>query len=188
MPRRRELTDHSADPPDRAREPLDDLFAATYNELRHIASNLKRHDGSVTLNPTALVNEAWLRMSDSPQLGALSPAHFKAVAARAMRRVLIDAARRRHARKRASGSDVVLIAFDEAVEHRVIRDEDVLGLDVALRDLARLDPRQATLVEYRYFGGLTVSELAETLGVSETTVERDWRVAKAWLKSQLKRG
>jgi RNA polymerase sigma factor (TIGR02999 family) len=185
MPRRRE-TRHPDDAPDRAREPLDDLFAATYNELRHIASSLKRHDGSVTLNPTALVNEAWLRMSDSPQLGALSPAHFKAVAARAMRRVLIDAARRRHARKRA-GSEV-MIAFDEAVEPRVIRDEDVLGLDAALRDLARLDPRQATLVEYRYFGGLTVSELAETLGVSETTVERDWRVAKAWLKSQLRRG
>ena len=89
-------------------------------------------------------------------------------------------------RKRA-GSDVVVIAFDEAVEQAVIRAEDVLGLDVALRDLARLDPRQATLVEYRYFGGLTVSELAETLGVSETTVERDWRVAKAWLKSQLRK-
>jgi RNA polymerase sigma factor (TIGR02999 family) len=185
MPRRREPSDPD-DAPDRAREPLDDLFAATYNELRHIASSLKRHDGSVTLNPTALVNEAWLRMSDSPQLGLLSPAHFKAVAARAMRRVLIDAARRRHARKRA-GSDVVVIAFDEALEQPVIRAEDVLGLDVALRDLARLDPRQATLVEYRYFGGLTVSELAETLGVSETTVERDWRVAKAWLKSQLRR-
>jgi RNA polymerase sigma-70 factor, ECF subfamily len=185
MPRRREPSDPD-DAPDRAREPLDDLFAATYNELRHIASSLKRHDGSMTLNPTALVNEAWLRMSDSPQLGALSPAHFKAVAARAMRRVLIDAARRRHARKRA-GSDVV-IAFDELVEQPVIRDEDVLGLDAALRDLARLDPRQATLVEYRYFGGLTVSELAETLGVSETTVERDWRVAKAWLKSQLRPG
>ena len=185
MPRRREMSDPD-DASERAREPLDDLFAATYNELRHIASSLKRHDGSVTLNPTALVNEAWLRLSDSPQLGALSPAHFKAVAARAMRRVLIDAARRRHARKRA-GNDVVVIAFDEAVEQRVIREEDVLGLDAALRDLARLDPRQATLVEYRYFGGLTVSELAETLGVSETTVERDWRVAKAWLKSQLRR-
>ena len=185
MPRRREPSDPD-DAPDRAREPLDDLFAATYNELRHIASSLKRHDGSVTLNPTALVNEAWLRMSDSPQLGALSPAHFKAVAARAMRRVLIDAARRRHARKRA-GNDVIVIAFDEVAEQRIIREEDVLGLDAALRDLARLDPRQATLVEYRYFGGLTVSELAETLGVSETTVERDWRVAKAWLKSQLRR-
>src|ERR1044071_7541646 len=144
MPRRRETTDPSPQVPGREREPLDDLFAAAYNELRHIASSLKRHDGSVTLNPTALVNEAWLRLSDSPQLGALSPAHFKAVAARAMRRVLIDAARRRHARKRA-GSDVVVIAFDEALEQPVIRAEDVLGLDVALRDLARLDPRQATL-------------------------------------------
>jgi RNA polymerase sigma factor (TIGR02999 family) len=187
MPRRRETTPKTSDEADRAREPLDDLFAATYRELRHIAANLKRHDGSVTLNPTALVNEAWLRMSDSPQLGALSPGHFKAVAARAMRRVLIDAARRRHARKRALGSDQVLIAFDESVEQQVIRDEDVIDLDAALRDLARLDPRQANLVEYRYFGGLTVSELAETLGVSETTIERDWRVAKAWLKSQLRR-
>jgi RNA polymerase sigma factor (TIGR02999 family) len=187
MPRRRETTDPSPQVPGREREPLDDLFAAAYNELRHIASSLKRHDGSVTLNPTALVNEAWLRLSDSPQLGALSPAHFKAVAARAMRRVLIDAARRRHARKRGAGSETVLIAFDEVADQRMIREEDVLGLDAALRDLARLDPRQAALVEYRYFGGLTVSELAVTLGVSETTVERDWRVAKAWLKSQLTR-
>jgi RNA polymerase sigma factor (TIGR02999 family) len=186
MPRRRESADPRARTPASEREPLDDLFAATYHELRHIASSLKRHDGSVTLNPTALVNEAWLRMSDSPQLGALSPAHFKAVAARAMRRVLIDAARRRNARKRA-GTDTVVIAFDESTEQPIARDDDVLGLDAALQDLARLDPRQASLVEYRYFGGLTVSELAEALGVSETTVERDWRVAKAWLKSQLSR-
>jgi RNA polymerase sigma factor (TIGR02999 family) len=188
MPRRREVTGTPIDQSVQERGPLDDLFAAKYDELRHIALNLKRSDGSVTLNPTALVNEAWLRLADSPQLGLLSPAHFKAVAARAMRRVLIDAARRRHARKRDLGSDFVLIAFDDSVEHQVIRDEDVLGLDAALRDLARLEPRQATLVEYRYFGGLTVSELAEILDVSETTVERDWRVAKAWLKSQLSQG
>jgi RNA polymerase sigma factor (TIGR02999 family) len=168
------------------RGPLDALFAAKYKELRRIASNLARHDPGVTLSPTALVNEAWLRLADSPELGGLSPAHFKAIAARAMRRVLIDAARRRKTLKR-SGGNAVLIELDDVAEAQAIRDDDVLGLDSALQDLARLEPRQALLVEGRYFGGLTVIELAELLNVSVTTVERDWRVAKAWLKSQLDR-
>jgi len=168
------------------RGPLDALFASKYKELRRIASNLTRRDPGVTLSPTALVNEAWLRLADSPELGGLSPAHFKAIAARAMRRVLIDAARRRKTLKR-SGGGAVLIELDDVIEAHAIRDEDVLGLDAALQDLARLEPRQALLVESRYFGGLTVSELAQLLDVSVTTVERDWRVAKAWLKLQLRR-
>jgi RNA polymerase sigma factor (TIGR02999 family) len=166
---------------------LDALFVSRYQELRRIASNLKRGDGNVTLNPTALVNEAWLKLANSPELGALSQAHFKAIAARAMRRVLIDAARRRNAQKRSAGPAVVLVALDESVEEQVIGEDDVLGFDEALKDLERLEPRQAALVEGRYFGGLTVAELAEVLDVSETTVERDWRVARAWLKGQLRR-
>lgn len=162
---------------------LDALFASQYRELRRIAANLKRDDPGVTLSPTALVNEAWLRLSASPELGALPASHFKAIAARAMRRVLIDGARRRKAQKRAGGS--VVIALDDAVEPQVIRDDDMLALDAALKDLARLEPRQAQLVESRYFGGLTVAELAGLLEISETTVERDWRAAKAWLKTQL---
>lgn len=185
MPRRRERTDGIGDAQLQERRALDELFEARYNELRRIASNLKRHDGNVTLSPTALVNEAWLRLSDSPGLGTLSSAHFKAIAAQAMRRVLTDAARRRHAQKRVAAG--VMIEFDTALEDQIINEEHVLELDTALKDLARLEPRQAALVEARYFGGLTVPELAELHNVSVTTVERDWRVARAWLKSQLKR-
>jgi RNA polymerase sigma factor (TIGR02999 family) len=185
MPRRRERTNKIADTQLEERRALDALFEDRYQELRRIASNLKRHDGNVTLSPTALVNEAWLRLADSPRVSALSSAHFKAIAAQAMRRVLIDAARRRKAQKRI-GVDIT-IAFDASVEDRIIGDEEVLDLDVALKELARLEPRQAALVEARYFGGLTVPELAELHNVSVTTVERDWRVARAWLKSQLKR-
>jgi RNA polymerase sigma factor (TIGR02999 family) len=169
-----------------ARQALDDLFAARYRDLKRIAANLKRNDGNVTISPTALVNEAWLKMAGSPELGRLSPSHFKAIASRAMRRVLIDAARRRDAQKRAGGSDAVFITFDAALEQQVSTEKDILGLDTALRDLERLSPRQALIVEGRYFGGLTVAELAEVLELSESTVEREWRVAKAWLKLQLR--
>jgi RNA polymerase sigma factor (TIGR02999 family) len=185
MPRRREHThgiDHTQVEERRA---LDELFEDRYKELRRIASNLKRHDGNVTLSPTALVNEAWLRLADSPQVKALSSAHFKALAAQAMRRVLMDAARRRNAQKRIGAE--ITIAFDASVEDRIVGEDEVLDLDLALKELARLEPRQAALVEARYFGGLTVPELAELHNVSVTTVERDWRVARAWLKSQLRR-
>jgi RNA polymerase sigma factor (TIGR02999 family) len=169
------------------RRALDALFTARYKELRRIASTLKRGDGSLTLNPTALVNEAWLKLAGSAGFGTLSAAHFKALAARAMRRVLIDAARRRRARKRSTGDPFVAVAFDESLEGEIAVEEDLLGLDTALRDLERLAPRQAAIVEARYFGGLTVLELSQYLNVSETTVERDWRVARAWLRAQLLR-
>jgi RNA polymerase sigma factor (TIGR02999 family) len=185
--RRRHAGDHANTRSSIERGALDELFAAKYEELRRIASTLKSGDGSLTLSPTALVNEAWVRLSGSPALGGLSPAHFKAIAARAMRRILIDAARARKARKRSGGTDVVMIAVDESVEQQLIREDDVLGLDAALEDLARLEPRQAEIVEGRYFGGLTVAELADVLQVSDTTIERDWRVAKAWLKTQLQK-
>lgn len=166
---------------------LNDFFATRYEDLHRVAAYLKRGSVNVTLNPTALVHEAWLRLGNAPQLGALSAAHFKALAARAMRQVLIDAARRRGAGKRKAEGGQVSIAVDDAVASVAATEEDVLGLHAALCDLERLAPRQAALVEARYFGGLTVAELAELLDVSETTIERDWRVAKAWLKSQLRR-
>lgn len=168
------------------RQALDAFFEARYQELRRIAGNLKRGDSSITLNPTALVNEAWLRLAASADLRTLSPMHFKALAARAMRRVLIDAARRRHAHKRSGDALVVTVIDDDALERHAVVEDDLLGLDEALRDLERVSPRQATLVEGRYFGGLTVQELAELLNVSDTTVEREWRAARAWLKSQLR--
>ena len=184
MPRRRLAAGEGAFS---ERGALDRVFAERYGELKRIAANLKRADTNITINPTALVNEVWLRLSGAPELGALPPAHFKATAARAMRRVLTDAARHRDALKRPGGAGAVLVAFDDVLEAQLSLDGDVLGLEEALQALARLDPRQAKVVEGRYFGGLTVAELAELLGVSETTVERDWRVAKAFLKSQLHR-
>lgn len=169
------------------RRVLDDFFAARYGELRRIAANLHRTGGSLTVTPTMLVHEAWLRLANAPSLESLSQAHFKAMAARAMRHALIDAARRRRAGKRSAEGGFVAIAVDDDIADVVGTDQDVLGLDTALRELERIAPRQARLVEARYFGGLTVNELADLLDVSKTTVEREWRVAKAWLKSQLRR-
>ena len=184
MPRRRST---SARVVEHDRGVLDRHFADRYQELRRIAAGLKRNDPGVTINPTALVNEAWLRLSGASTLGALSVTHFKALAARAMRRVLIDEARRRHAQKRARGAGVVLISPGDLDEIAPQGHEDVLALDEALDELARLEPRQASVVEGRYFGGLTAVELASLHGVSPVTVERDWRVAKAFLKARLRR-
>lgn len=165
---------------------LDRYFVEHYRELRRIAANLKRTNADVTINPTALVSEAWLRLSGSPELEAVSLEHFKALAARAMRRVLIDAARYRDARKRAGGAGIVFVESDAISDRDLAGVQDAIALDDALNELARLEPRQASVLEGRYFGGLTAAELAKVHGVSETTIERDWRVAKAFLKSRLR--
>ena len=178
--------DGSAGTRDPERRALDDLFSATYEELRRLASSVRRQDPSATLSPTALVNEAWLKLADSPHLAATSPLHFKRIAARAMRQVLIEAARRRNARKRG-GSDAVFVTFDEAAGATVSSAEELLALNNALDELARMNPRQALMVESRFFGGLDVAETAALLEVSEATVQRDWRAAKAWLARELRR-
>lgn len=164
---------------------LDDLFSAAYEELRHLAAAVRRDDPSATLSPTALVNEAWLKLRQSPQLAHTSRVHFKRIAARAMRQVLIEAARRRQADKR--GGNVALVTFDDSIQDTATSADDLLALDEALRDLARMQPRQAMLVESRFFGGLDVAETAELLDISESTVLRDWRAAKAWLAHELRR-
>lgn len=171
--------DHSS----HERRALDDLFSAAYEELRRLASAVRRDDPGATLSPTALVNEAWLKLADSPAVANTSPLHFKRIAARAMRQVLVEAARRRNADKRGGGAAVV--TFDEAMSH-VATADDVLGLDAALDALARIEPRQALMVESRFFGGLDVAETAALLDVSEATVLRDWRAAKAWLARELR--
>lgn len=168
------------------RRPLDDLFTLAYHELRRLASAVKRDDPSMTLTPTALVHEAWLKLRSSPHVASGDRLRFKQIAAHAMREVLIEAARRRRAQKRGGGAPFV-VAFDEALQHPVANEEAVLALDQALQDLSRIAPRQALLVESRFFGGLDVSELAELLEVSTATVVRDWRAAKAWLAPQLRR-
>jgi RNA polymerase sigma factor (TIGR02999 family) len=163
---------------------LDDLFSATYEELRRLAVAVRRGDPSATLSPTALVNEAWLKLRESPEVAKLTRVHFKRVAARAMRQVLVEAARRRRANKRGGGA--TLVTFDESLHEADAGADTVLALDQALRDLAKIEPRQATLVESRFFGGLDVAETAELLEVSESTVLRDWRAAKAWLAHELR--
>ncbi len=165
------------------RRALDDLFSAAYEELRRLAASVRRNDPAATLSPTALVNEAWLKLADSPAVADTSPLHFKRIAARAMRQVLVEAARRRTADKRGGGAAVV--TFDDAIG-LVTTADDVLGLDAALEALARLEPRQALMVESRFFGGLDVAETARLLDVSEATVLRDWRAAKAWLSRELR--
>jgi RNA polymerase sigma factor (TIGR02999 family) len=163
---------------------LNDVFSAAYEELRRLAASVRRNDPSATLSPTALVNEAWLKLADSPWVAHTSRVHFKRIAARAMRQVLIEAARRRRADKRGGG--VAVVTFDESVGTAASGADDLIALDEALDDLARIQPRQATLVESRFFGGLDVAETAELLDISESTVLRDWRAAKAWLAHELR--
>ena len=146
---------------------------------------MRRYDPSATLNPTALVNEAWIKLAATPHVAGTSPLHFKRIAARAMRQVLVEAARRRHARKRG-GNGAIVLTLDENVESGETFSEDLLALDRALEALSRVAPRQATLVESRFFGGLDVTEAAALLQISEATVLRDWRAARAWLAHELR--
>jgi RNA polymerase sigma factor (TIGR02999 family) len=167
------------------RKSLDHLFSATYEELRRLASTVRRGDPSATLNPTALVNEAWIKLAKSPEIAATSRLHFKRIAARAMRQLLVEAARRRKAGKR--GADVeITVTFDAAEQKAPSDREDLLALDRALDELAQMNERQAIMVESRFFGGLDIPETAELLNVSEATVLRDWRAAKAWLAHELR--
>lgn len=167
------------------RPALDHLFSVTYEELRRLAARVRQGDPSATLTPTALVNETWIKLAGTPGLGAVSRLHFKRIAARAMRQVLIEAARRRNAGKRGGG--LAAITFDEALDQPVSSADELLALNDALDELARLEPRQAMMVESRFFGGLDVAETAELLGVSEATILRDWRAARAWLAKELRR-
>lgn len=171
-------------PPDPERQALDELFSVTYEELRRLAAQVRRDDPGATVTPTALVNEAWLKLAGSPWLADTSPLHFRRVAARAMRQVLVEAARRRKRLKRG-GATAIMVTFDESLDAPAGAPGDILALDEALEELARMSPRQASVVESRFFGGLDVSETALMLGVSEATVLRDWRAARAWLAVEM---
>jgi RNA polymerase sigma-70 factor, ECF subfamily len=166
------------------RQDLDYLFSVTYEELRRLAACVRLGDPSLTLNTTALVNEAWLKLAASPRFASTSQLHFKRIAARAMRQLLVEAARRRTADKRGGGA--IVLNLDNAGEVMESA-SDLLALDAALEELASISPRQAQLVEARFFGGLEVSETAALLEISEATVLRDWRVARAWLAHELHR-
>lgn len=169
-------------------EALNEIFSVAYEELRRLAASVRRSDPHATLNPTALVNEAWMKLASSPSLSWASPLHFKRIAARAMRQLLVESARRRHTLKR----NAPLVTFDEPLAslipaNPIASEDEFLRLDSALEDLSKLNARQATIVESRFFGGLGVEETAEVLGISEATVAREWRAARAWLGRELRR-
>jgi RNA polymerase sigma-70 factor, ECF subfamily len=165
---------------------LDALYSLAYEELRRLARATLRRDVHASISPTTLVHEAWLKLQRSGDVQAESPLHFKRIAARAMRQVLVDAARRRNATKRGAG--VALVTFDEALDHPDAGTDALLQLDSALLDLARVHPRQAEMIESRYFGGLSAPEVASLIGISEATIHRDWRAARAWLAAEIADG
>lgn len=166
------------------KEALDTLFTLAYEELRRIARKV-RGDRNATLSTTALVHEAYLKLIPS-SLPAKDAAHFKLLIARAMREVLIDAARRRTATKRGGGD--LAVTLDDTLQASPLKAAELIELHEALEELSRLDPRRASVVECRFFGGLDIDETAEALGLSTATVKRDWRVARAWLAHTLSTG
>ena len=168
-------------------EAVADLMPLVYGELRAIAGKQLQHERrNHTLQATALANEAYLRLVDQKDVDWKGRAHFLAVAAEAIRRILVDHARKRGAAKRGGGAAQVTLTLGDALQTTDDQNEvDLLALDEAMRELAALSDRQSRVVELRFFGGLSVGETAYTLGVSERTVKGDWRVAKAWLRRQL---
>ena len=164
---------------------LDDLMPLVHRELKRIARNfMRRQNAGHTLQTTALVNEAFVRLVDSDKVNWQDRSHFFAISAQLMRRVLVDAARRKNSAKRGGARVQVTLADDlsSTDEDQV----DVVAIDDALKRLALLNQRQCQIVELRYFGGLTEDEIAETLNISPRTVRRDWNLARAWLYRELK--
>ena len=168
------------------RDALDRLLPLVYDELRKIAARYLRSERQDhTLQPTALVHEAYMRLADQRNVDWRNRAQFLGIAAQIMRRMLVDHARGHNAGKRGSGA--TKLSIDEALDAAVDSSGaiDVQALDEALERLAELDEQQSRIVELRYFGGLSVEETAQVLGVSAPTVKRDWAMARAWLKRQL---
>ncbi len=169
------------------RAALDKLTPLVYAELHRLAHlYLARERPGHTLQTSALVNEAYLRLIDASRVDWRDRAHFFAVSAKIMRQVLMQYARARHAHKR--GRTAIKVEFDDAVVPSPERDADLIALDDALSALAENDPREASIVEMRFFGGLNEEEAAHVLGISERTVRREWDHARAWLLRELKHG
>ena len=162
----------------------DQLFSIVYNELRKLAAGfMRRERPGHTLQATALVHEAYMQLVDQQRVNWQSRAHFFGVAAQLMRRILVDYARSAHAAKR--GGEAAKLSLEEAIGLTDSKEVAFDEIDEALTRLAALDPTQSRIVELRFFGGLTIEEAAEVLGTSPSTVEREWRMAKAWLHHQL---
>lgn len=172
---------------DGRRDALDALMPIVYADLRRVAAGyMRREAAGHALQPTALVHEAFVRLVDQKRVKWRNRAHFFGVAASMMRRILVDDARQRRAEKRGGDWERVTLAGEEATadNHRGI---DALALDEALTRLAAIDPQQERIVELRYFGGLTIDETAEVIGISAASIVREWTIAKAWLRSELSR-
>ena len=163
------------------RETLDRLLPLVYNELRRLAGSFLNREHAVSIQTTELVHEAYFRLTDQRSVDWENRGQFFAIAAQAMRRILIDAARARGTYKR----DVEKISLDYAPEISAETDGQLLELDAALKELASLDPDQARIVELRYFGGLTIEETAEVLRISPATVKREWSTARVWLYDRI---
>ena len=172
------------EPGDRHAE--EQLFADVYTELRAIAARyLRRERTNHTLQPTALVHEAYLKLVGQTRVDWQGRAHFLAFAAQAMRQILVDHARRHRAAKR--GGKRHRIVLDDNLVVEVNRDVDLLALEDALTKLTKLDPRQAQMIELRFFGGLSIAEVAKVMGMSKRSVEREWTMVRAWLRRELGR-
>jgi RNA polymerase sigma factor (TIGR02999 family) len=183
----KEVTQLLLDCRDGNKEALDRLMPLVYDELRRLAkSYMRRERPDNTLQPTALVNEAYLRLIDQRDVRWQNRAHFFGIAAQLMRRILVDRARSHHAVKR--GGDGERVPLNEAVISAPTRpDVDLISLDDALAKLTEIDPQQSRIVELKFFGGLTVEEIAEVLKISPATVKRDWSLAKAWLHREIRK-
>jgi RNA polymerase sigma factor (TIGR02999 family) len=165
---------------------MDRLTPLIYAELRKLARrHLRRERRDHTLQSTALVHEAWLRLVDQKQTQWQDRAHFFAISSQMMRRILVDHARAQQREKRGAGATV--LALDEAIDVPRERSLELIALDDALDDLARLDARQSQVIELRFFGGLSIDETAEALGISKATANRDWVTGRAWLLRELDR-
>ena len=172
------------------RDAFDEVYRAVYAELHALAHAVRSGRGSATLNTTALVHEAYLKLVPSPRGPVQDRSHFLGIAARAMRQVLVDAARKRKAARRGAGAVVVQLDEFADIASRDsdavgMRADEIIALDDALRQLQLWNARQASVVECRVFAGLSVPETARTLGISEPTVKRDWQTARAWLAHAL---
>ena len=167
------------------KDALDELFPLVYGELRKLAANRLRGERSDhTLQPTALVHEAYLRLIEQHSADWQNRAHFFGLAAEMMRRILVNHAVKNNADKRFGNQ--TRLTLDEIVDFTNGADINLVALDEALNKLAEFDPKQAKIIELKFFGGLTNEEIAEVTGVSDSTVKREWRIAKAWLHEQLK--
>jgi RNA polymerase sigma factor (TIGR02999 family) len=168
------------------REALEQLMPLVYGELRRLAAyHLRVERSDHTLQPTALVHEAYMRLVIRSELYVRDRAHFIALAAQVMRHVLVDYARARRRGKRGGGK--TMVALDDALDVQEERHADLIALDEALTELSRMSARQGKIVELRYFGGLSIEEIAETLGIAVARVRSDWTVARTWLQRELSR-